>query len=369
MDGDFPGAAYMRQGVDGAVVRETTAVGLDALADAAALREEAAQVGPLPASPSSPVRTTKHPRHRPGCTCIVCIQPPSGKGPKHKPNCICNVCVTVRRRFKTQMMRRKKREIDTHVRKRKAFQFAKDGVDGEQSRIATLKSSLGMLEDSSFGRVGAELQDPAAPIPLGTSSSGTKSRRFGGKDDIFGIDRKGEMASVAGDHSHKVPSVRLELGSEKSVAASTRAINVGDEESSWRTRPSQIDLNMQPDGKPDDIQENVEVDEEHGGAPRSWQTGGNYYVTQAAVNTMQPPPLMVDGSSSGAKIVFEQLEHPSSSRSHNRSAAEARVSKFHTGDTGSRGSAKDVESELVAQQPGQFAVSTFPDNQSMVAES
>ncbi|KAD0221957.1 hypothetical protein E3N88_44604 [Mikania micrantha] len=52
--------------------------------------------------------TTRHPQHRPGCSCIVCIQPPSGKG-KHKQNCICNVCSTVRRRFKTLMLRKKKR--------------------------------------------------------------------------------------------------------------------------------------------------------------------------------------------------------------------------------------------------------------------
>ncbi|KAL5710041.1 B3 domain-containing [Ranunculus cassubicifolius] len=56
--------------------------------------------------------TTKHPRHRIGCTCIVCIQPPSGKGPKHKPTCTCNVCMTVKRRFKTLMMRKKKRQSD-----------------------------------------------------------------------------------------------------------------------------------------------------------------------------------------------------------------------------------------------------------------
>ncbi|KAJ4913681.1 B3 domain-containing transcription repressor VAL2 [Raphanus sativus] len=29
--------------------------------------------------------TTKHPRHRAGCSCIVCSQPPSEKG-KHKPS-------------------------------------------------------------------------------------------------------------------------------------------------------------------------------------------------------------------------------------------------------------------------------------------
>ncbi|KAL8517046.1 hypothetical protein ACS0TY_015324 [Phlomoides rotata] len=60
---------------------------------------------------SSIATTTKHPRHRPGCSCIVCIQPPSGKG-KHKPTCICNVCMTVKRRFKTLMMRKKKRQSE-----------------------------------------------------------------------------------------------------------------------------------------------------------------------------------------------------------------------------------------------------------------
>ncbi|XP_022861742.1 B3 domain-containing transcription repressor VAL2-like isoform X1 [Olea europaea var. sylvestris] len=60
---------------------------------------------------SSVATTTKHPRHRPGCSCIVCIQPPSGKG-KHKPTCVCNVCMTVKRRFKTLMMRKKKRQSE-----------------------------------------------------------------------------------------------------------------------------------------------------------------------------------------------------------------------------------------------------------------
>ncbi|KAL6574481.1 hypothetical protein OROMI_011766 [Orobanche minor] len=53
----------------------------------------------------------KHPRHRPGCSCIVCIQPPSGTG-RHKPTCICNICMTVRRRFNTLMMRKKKRQSE-----------------------------------------------------------------------------------------------------------------------------------------------------------------------------------------------------------------------------------------------------------------
>jgi hypothetical protein len=74
------------------------ASGLDALATAAVLED----LGGGEA-------TTRHPRHRSGCSCIVCIQPPSGKG-KHRPACICNVCSTVRRRFKTFMLRKRKRE-------------------------------------------------------------------------------------------------------------------------------------------------------------------------------------------------------------------------------------------------------------------
>lgn len=76
--------------------------GLDALATAATLGDH---------DEPSAGATTRHPRHRPGCTCIVCIQPPSGKG-KHKPSCVCNVCLTVKRRFKTLMMRKKKRQCE-----------------------------------------------------------------------------------------------------------------------------------------------------------------------------------------------------------------------------------------------------------------
>lgn len=66
--------------------------------------------------------TTKHPRHRPGCSCIVCIQPPSGKG-KHKPTCTCNVCMTVKRRFKTLMLRKKKRQSDREAEIAQRNQF------------------------------------------------------------------------------------------------------------------------------------------------------------------------------------------------------------------------------------------------------
>lgn len=80
--------------------------GLDALANAAVLGDNLAEVVEF-----SGGATTRHPRHRPGCSCIVCIQPPSGKG-KHEPSCKCNVCLTVRRRFKTLMIRKKKRQLE-----------------------------------------------------------------------------------------------------------------------------------------------------------------------------------------------------------------------------------------------------------------
>ncbi|KAG6418058.1 hypothetical protein SASPL_120257 [Salvia splendens] len=80
--------------------------GLDALATAAVLGDNISDTAEC-----SVGATTRHPRHRPGCTCIVCIQPPSGKG-KHDPTCKCNVCLTVRRRFETLTMRKKKRQLE-----------------------------------------------------------------------------------------------------------------------------------------------------------------------------------------------------------------------------------------------------------------
>lgn len=58
-------------------------------------------------SPSPTRPTTKHPRHKLGCSCIVCCQPPSG-GPKHLPNCSCKVCMMVKRRLQSMMFRRER---------------------------------------------------------------------------------------------------------------------------------------------------------------------------------------------------------------------------------------------------------------------
>ncbi|XP_018681987.2 B3 domain-containing protein Os07g0679700 isoform X1 [Musa acuminata AAA Group] len=108
---------------------ELAASGLDALA-AAAVLGDAGNQATIPYA-----TTTKHPRHRPGCTCIVCIQPPSGKGPKHDPACTCNVCMTVKRRFKTLMMRKKKRQSEREEAEahKKVAWGSKEEVEGSSS--------------------------------------------------------------------------------------------------------------------------------------------------------------------------------------------------------------------------------------------
>ncbi|KAL0353148.1 UNVERIFIED_CONTAM: B3 domain-containing protein [Sesamum angustifolium] len=82
--------------------------GLDALANLAIQGEGEG----LPISSES---RTKHPRHKPGCTCIVCLQPPSGKGSKHSQSCDCVVCSSLKRRFRTLMERREKKQLEKEV--------------------------------------------------------------------------------------------------------------------------------------------------------------------------------------------------------------------------------------------------------------
>lgn len=109
--------------------------GLDTLANLAILGEGDA----LPASSQA---TTKHPRHRPGCSCIVCIQPPSGKGPKHKQTCTCNVCLTVKRRFRTLMLRREKKQSEREAETTRKKQ--------QQQHPQPLPSSEILLDDDSL---------------------------------------------------------------------------------------------------------------------------------------------------------------------------------------------------------------------------
>eukprot|EP00249_Psilotum_nudum_P024681 c29261_g1_i2 orf=1348-4578(+) len=181
----------------------TASSGLDALATAATLGENTT------ASSSSPAPTTKHPRHRPGCTCIVCIQPPSGKGPKHKPTCLCNVCMTVKRRFKTLMLRRKKRQSER---------------DAENARK---KRSWVKEEEVNSGTI---LQTEISAFPENGSKQGSVSVALLGS-----IPRINNLSSNGSRYSPKA--------TQDSCFAS-RARPVGEEHLASK---GHIDLNSQPD--------------------------------------------------------------------------------------------------------------------------
>lgn len=144
-----------------------TSEGLDTLANLAILGE-----GESLDSLSQP--TTKHPRHRPGCTCIVCIQPPSGKGPKHKPTCTCNVCLTVKRRFRTLMLRREKRqsekEAETAKQQHAPESSEKSQVEAEEL-MASNKTSSPNLKPLTIEEFSGDL-DPDRRISLSSLFKG-----------------------------------------------------------------------------------------------------------------------------------------------------------------------------------------------------
>ncbi|KAH6773745.1 hypothetical protein C2S52_003351 [Perilla frutescens var. hirtella] len=79
--------------------------GLDALANLAIQGEGEGLL-------ASSENRTKHPRHKPGCTCIVCLQPPSGKGIKHEESCYCVVCNSLKRRFRTLLERKGRKQLE-----------------------------------------------------------------------------------------------------------------------------------------------------------------------------------------------------------------------------------------------------------------
>ncbi|XAR68715.1 hypothetical protein NMG60_11000064 [Bertholletia excelsa] len=146
------------------IIQEQDSAGLDALANAAVLGDEASDQGA-----ASVATTTKHPRHRPGCSCIVCIQPPSGKG-KHKPTCMCNVCMTVKRRFKTLMMRKKKRQLEREAEIAQRNHYVWDAKDEAEV-------------DSTFRQVTLPRQNPsedkdmlASEFPFRGQNNGSKGQ-------------------------------------------------------------------------------------------------------------------------------------------------------------------------------------------------
>ncbi|KAG6509250.1 hypothetical protein ZIOFF_034643 [Zingiber officinale] len=166
--------------------------GLDTLANLAILGE----------GETLPPPTTKHPRHRPGCTCIVCIQPPSGKGPKHKQTCTCNVCLTVKRRFRALMLRRKKHKSEKdaetsvkHQKKQPNLLLEKTQVGNKPSKTSTL-----VVNNS-----------PTKPISKeGTSDVALESKRLSPQIDL----------NIQPEREEE-PSPKFENGNMMSLLANT----------------------------------------------------------------------------------------------------------------------------------------------------
>lgn len=186
--------------------------GLDTLANLAIL-------GEVEVTPSVQAPTTKHPRHRPGCTCIVCIQPPSGKGPKHSETCICNVCLTVRRRFRTLMERRAKRppECDSgNIRKKQVKLGKPEPVDDIlPSSNANGKSNQELVV---YGLASDDYNPPNPSSPF-----------KGGIDLNIRPEREDELSPLSGPGSimgfHRDPS-ELQCKQQKLVSSSkNRGVN------------------------------------------------------------------------------------------------------------------------------------------------
>ncbi|GJV27313.1 B3 domain-containing protein-like protein [Tanacetum coccineum] len=57
--------------------------------------------------------TIRHPSHKYGCTCIVCVQPPSGT--KHKSTCTCNVCLAFKRSFPPSVIPHDQKRLENQV--------------------------------------------------------------------------------------------------------------------------------------------------------------------------------------------------------------------------------------------------------------
>ncbi|XP_073225166.1 B3 domain-containing transcription repressor VAL1 isoform X2 [Cicer arietinum] len=138
------------------LIQEHEPSGLDALASVAVLGENL-----IDPADSSAGATTKHPRHRPGCSCIVCIQPPSGKG-RHKPTCTCNVCTTVKRRFKTLMLRKKKRQSEREADAAAKKDLIRKRDESDTNGASRHKAKSSFEKEGGLNRGKAEVGESSA---------------------------------------------------------------------------------------------------------------------------------------------------------------------------------------------------------------
>ncbi|KAL3627658.1 hypothetical protein CASFOL_029021 [Castilleja foliolosa] len=137
--------------------------GLDKLANLAIKEENQNESGP-PASSSE--NTTKHPRHKPGCSCIVCLQPPSGKGSKHEKSCECIVCSALKRRAKTLTERREKKQWEKETE-----------TSGGPTQVSAKAEDLDEPENSPMkGQIDLNIQpEREEEVSLGSGVAGPMS--------------------------------------------------------------------------------------------------------------------------------------------------------------------------------------------------
>ncbi|KAJ6407664.1 hypothetical protein OIU84_011034 [Salix udensis] len=83
--------------------------------------------------------------------------PPSGKG-KHKPTCTCNVCMTVKRRFKTLMMRKKKRQSEREAEIAQKTQQMAGPKDEAEVESSSKLASIPRDASDNEARSGNELE-------------------------------------------------------------------------------------------------------------------------------------------------------------------------------------------------------------------
>ncbi|CAF1699635.1 B3 domain-containing transcription repressor VAL1 [Brassica napus] len=178
------GKEYKKRRIQAAKTEEEPS-GLDALASAAS----AAVLGDALGGDSEVATTTRHPRHRVGCSCIVCIQPPSGKG-RHKPTCGCTVCSTVKRRFKTLMMRRKKKQLE-----RDEIAAAAEAYEEHNNKEAAEQGETDENNGEKEGRIDLNC-DPYNREDVEAVKEESKRRECSGvADDVLGLTELGGEAA------------------------------------------------------------------------------------------------------------------------------------------------------------------------------
>uniref|UniRef100_A0A0A8ZAK4 Uncharacterized protein n=1 Tax=Arundo donax TaxID=35708 RepID=A0A0A8ZAK4_ARUDO len=229
-------------------VSEMDASSLDALATAAVFGEVGNQ------GTASVATTTKHPRHRPGCTCIVCIQPPSGKGPKHNPSCTCNVCMTVRRRFKTLMMRKKQRQSEREEAEasKKIAWVNRDEPEG--SNLSRSPQTLDTTRESSdvtmFDKV-ADMNKGHIDLNFHPAARDDQEQQHGAQPRPVSMMGLLEVASWPLDNYMKQNGL-TSLAGEQGGSSSTAAVPPAPVESEERTsnnegRVASVERERQPD--------------------------------------------------------------------------------------------------------------------------